>query len=585
MTEIQSVFFIGSIVTSLVFIALNTYTVSLLFPLAKGIIESNFDHVKKELILRHIIDFSPSLFDNTTRIFILLVLWLYFVIFTKNIFQYLSNISTDSYAKKSISKLRTLIVDRLFILNKSFFDSSTFERIHSTIVRSSNIIEKQFVLFRNLIVQTALMFVFLGIMFYISGPLTLLVIFLFPAIDFFIRKIIKKTRQLQKETNESEDSFVSLVSNLVNNILLVKIFAKENQEKVKFEDSNKFHINKKYEVKRISNLVTAIQDVGSTTMMLVLAFGIALLISRFGLVDPTKMFVFLFLAQKLAPILGTFHSFLLGIEESKKSIDEINDILINSEKKILKNGSVEFLKLEKGIVFNNLDFYYEGEQGPTLSKLNLSIPRGRVTALVGPTGSGKSTILNLLLRFYDASGGDLLVDGMDIRHYDYNSLRKKIAYVNQDSLFFKDTIYNNLIYGKQGDVDGEFLNQIMKKTKYSGFVEKLPNKLNTVIQEKAVNLSGGQKQRTSIIRALLSDYEILVLDEATSSLDPQIENAIFETIKEIACDKTVIVVSHKMSLVKKADNIIFLREGQMIESGTFDELMERKSEFYKHWQV
>ena len=208
-----------------------------------------------------------------------------------------------------------------------------------------------------------------------------------------------------------------------------------------------------------------------------------------------------------------------------------------------------------------------------------------MTAIVGPTGSGKSTIANLLLRFYDCPERSILFDDVDIREYKVESLRQRMSFVEQGILLFNDTIRHNITYANSGVVSNEALKEMSIKTSADDFIDKLPDQYETIVGEKGSNLSGGEKQRISITRALLKDYDILIMDEPTSALDARTEQKIAQTLAELSLGKTLIVISHRLVTIKNADWIIYIEKGQVLESGTLQELLDKKGLFYKQWEA
>ncbi len=241
--------------------------------------------------------------------------------------------------------------------------------------------------------------------------------------------------------------------------------------------------------------------------------------------------------------------------------------------------------MNTGISFKGLSFKYN-EKGPLiLDKVDLRIEKNSLTAIVGPSGSGKTTLVSLLLRFYDCPPGTIFIDDKDIREFDIHALRKHIAFVSQEVLLFNDTVRNNIIYGAADDVSEEALQDLGKKVALNDFVEKMPNKYDTNVGERGSRLSGGERQRLSIARAIIKDPEILIMDEATSALDSGTEARINEFLSEISAEKTLIVIAHRLSTIKRADKVIYLDKGHVAESGTFQELIDKKGLFHKMWQA
>ena len=256
--------------------------------------------------------------------------------------------------------------------------------------------------------------------------------------------------------------------------------------------------------------------------------------------------------------------------------------IIDQKNKIRDSDSAKPLIIKNAnISFNNLDFSYEAEEGKTLYSVNLKFEGGRMTSLVGHSGSGKSTILNLIPRFYDAQSGDINIDNQSIYTSTIESLRGEISMVSQETTLFDDTIKNNIKYGRENATDEEVF-EAAKLSYCDEFINKLPNKFETLIGENGVRLSGGEKQRLSIARAMMKESSIILLDEATSSLDSETESKIQDALKILTKDKTTIVIAHRLSTILNSNNIYVIDSGKVIDHGKHEDLLV-KSELYKNF--
>jgi len=256
--------------------------------------------------------------------------------------------------------------------------------------------------------------------------------------------------------------------------------------------------------------------------------------------------------------------------------------IIDQENEIKENTDAIDIKFNKGeINFKNVNFFYENQEGNILKNINLTFGGGKMTSLVGHSGSGKSTILNLIPRFYDIQSGDITIDGQSIYKAKLKSLRDSISLVSQETTLFDDTIKNNIKYAKYSASDEEII-EAAKKSFCDEFINKLPNKYDTIIGENGVRLSGGEKQRISIARAMMKKSPIILLDEATSSLDAETESKIQSALKILTENKTTIVIAHRLSTILNSNNIYVIESGEVIDHGKHDELID-KSEMYKNF--
>jgi len=256
--------------------------------------------------------------------------------------------------------------------------------------------------------------------------------------------------------------------------------------------------------------------------------------------------------------------------------------IIDQKNKIKNSKSAKPLKIkDAGINFNNVNFSYEENEGPTLQSINLKFEGGKMTSLVGHSGSGKSTILNLIPRFYDAKSGDIIIDDQTIYNSTIESLRSEISMVSQETTLFDDTIKNNIKYGRQEATDEDVF-KVANLSFCDEFINNLPNKFDTLIGENGVRLSGGEKQRLSIARAMLKKSSIILLDEATSSLDSETESKIQDALNILTKNKTTIVIAHRLSTILNSNNIYVIDKGEIVDNGNHKALME-KSDLYKNF--
>jgi ABC-type multidrug transport system fused ATPase/permease subunit len=255
----------------------------------------------------------------------------------------------------------------------------------------------------------------------------------------------------------------------------------------------------------------------------------------------------------------------------------------DKDKEIISEGKEEFKGLKKGIKFNNVNFSYTDDVH-ILKNVSFSIEKGKMIALVGPTGAGKTTIINLILRLYDCAPKSIKIDDKDIRDFTFKSLRSKMALVSQEPIIFNNSIKYNIAYGFD-NVPKEKVIEAAKKAQLYKFIMKLPDKFDTIVGDRGVKLSGGEKQRLSIARAMLKNAEILIFDEATSSLDTQTEISIQNAINEAVKERTAIVIAHRLSTIRNADKIIVIDKGRIVEQGALNELLEKKGRFYEMWEA
>jgi ABC-type multidrug transport system fused ATPase/permease subunit len=257
--------------------------------------------------------------------------------------------------------------------------------------------------------------------------------------------------------------------------------------------------------------------------------------------------------------------------------------LRTDNKQYFKNGDIEFIGLKRSIDFVSVDFGY-GDSKLVLNNITLTIERGQMTALVGASGAGKTTLADLVARFYDPTAGQVLIDGVDLRQIEINSLRHKLAVVSQDTFIFNASVRNNIAYGTEGATDAA-IERAAQLANALQFIQDMPEGFETQLGDRGVRLSGGQRQRLAIARALLRDPDILILDEATSALDSESERLIQGSLEKLSVGRTVIAIAHRLSTIVRADKVVVLEQGCIVEQGGYQELLEQRGHLWKYHQM
>ena len=429
----------------------------------------------------------------------------------------------------------------------------------------------------NLFKDTLTLAGLLCVMFYQNWKLSLVAIIMIPLASFAAKKLGKRIGKVSTEQMDRAGILNSYLFEIFRNHKLTKIFQRENYEK---DRANVFINNFKEKSKKISEIFVRASPIMEFLTGIMIAFLIlyaSTLVSKNEL-EVGSFFSFLaamMLAYQPVRSLATLNiSIQQGIAGAKKVLP-----IIDEEPEINDRNSKGEIKINKGeIVFNDVSFNYEKEK-QTLNSININFPGKKMTALVGHSGAGKSTILNLIPRFYNIKNGDIRIDDQSIYKHSIQSLRKNISLVSQDTTLFDDTIKNNIAYA---NLNATF-EQIIDAAKQSfadEFINELPYKYDTIIGENGVRLSGGEKQRLSIARALLKKSPIILLDEATSSLDADTEHKIQKAIAFLVKGRTTVVIAHRLSTIINSDKIIVLDRGSIDNEGTHEELLE-KSKIYK----
>tara|TARA_Y100000741_G_scaffold237970_1_gene182155 strand:- start:33 stop:1772 length:1740 start_codon:yes stop_codon:yes gene_type:complete len=420
----------------------------------------------------------------------------------------------------------------------------------------------------------------IGVMFYQNWRLAIFALIMIPLASFAAKSLGKRIGKITTQAQESSGILYSYMLEIFKNHKVIKIFQKENYE---FSRAEKFIDNLKEKlIKTAMVLVRASPIMETLTGLMIggLIYYSGNLIIKQEL-DINNFFSFLaamMLAYQPVRSLATINMAInQGLSAAKRILP-----IIEQENNIKEKSNALLLKTENGeINFRGVSFKYNNEEREVLKSINFNIIGGEMTSLVGHSGAGKTTILNLIPRFYDRVSGDILIDGQSIYDVSISSLRNNISLVNQDTTLFDDTIKNNIAYANLDATDDE----IFKAAKLSycdEFIDKLPNKFDTVIGENGYRLSGGEKQRLSIARAMLKKSKIILLDEATSSLDAETESKIQEAIKLLTKDRTTLVIAHRLSTVMNSKTICVVDDGKIVAEGNHKELLQ-KSDTYKNF--
>ncbi len=517
--------------------------------------------------------------DQTLIIFIPLMIILAFTI--KGLSLYFAKATMIGVGEEIKKKLQYDMIDTLIgtdtqIIDKKhsgkFISNLTYDVTHITNLLSNAILT----LFKDSLTLIGL----LAVMFLQNWKLALISIIMIPLASISAKTLGKRINKVATEAQEKSGFLTTYLVELFKNHKLIKIFQKENYEK---DRANKHLIQLKEKNQKIQTVFVRMSPIMETLtgiMIAVLIFYSGKLMAK-GEVDINNFFSFLaamMLAYQPVRALSTLNMVLnQGLSAASRILP-----IIDQKNNINDSVSANILKINKAnINFKNLNFSYEVDESETLKSINLDFEGGKMTSLVGHSGSGKSTILNLIPRFYDAQSGDIIIDNQSIYQSTIKSLREEVSMVSQETTLFDDTVKNNIKYANENATDEE-INKVAKLSYCDEFINNLPNKFETLIGENGVRLSGGEKQRLSIARAMLKKSSIILLDEATSSLDSETESKIQEALKILTQDKTTIVIAHRLSTILNSNNIYVIDSGKVIASGNHEDLID-KSELYKNF--
>ena len=420
----------------------------------------------------------------------------------------------------------------------------------------------------------------LGVMFYQNWKLSLMAIIMIPLASAAAKSLGKRMGKVSTEAMEKAGALHTYLIEIFKNHKLIKIFQRENYENVRAKKSIEELVEKSKKIAIVYVRASPIMEILTGIMIAALIFysGKLIIKNELGINNFFSFLAAMMLAYQPVRSLATLN---LTIHQGISAANRILPI-IDEKIKIIENESAKILNLTKGnIKFDNVNFNYNEKESAILNSVSLSMLGGKMTALVGHSGAGKSTILNLIPRFYDSNNGNILIDNQSIYKSTILSLRKNISLVSQDTTLFDDTVRNNIAYANLNASDQE-IDEVAKLSFAYEFIVKLPNKYDTLIGENGTRLSGGEKQRLSIARAMLKKSPIILLDEATSSLDSETENKIQKAITYLTKNRTTIVIAHRLSTILNSDKIYVIDHGNVVGEGNHKELLI-KSEIYKNF--
>ena len=518
--------------------------------------------------------------DRRQQLIILAVLT--FIIWgLESAFDYIAAVTWRNISQDIEHSLRTDAFNNVLGLDLAFFENKSSGRLMAILNDDVNQLETFLDNGANRLVQTATTVLVIGGTFLYISPLV--AVFAFIPIPIIIFGSLRFTNRIAERYTKIRNDIENLNANLSNSItgiLTVKSFNREKKESERITLSSNEVKSANYHAIRLSAAFIPIIRIA-----ILFGFTATLLIGGFlaldGEIKVATYSVMLFITQRLLWPLTELGVIFDSYQKAMASFRRI--INLKNTSPTIDNGNEKLTSFNKKIEISNLNFEYV-KNFPVLNDISIDINKGQTTAIVGSTGSGKSTLIKLILRLYDSTSGEIKFDGKNIRDLELDSLRNKIGLVSQDIFLFEGSVFENIAYGNL-DAKDEEVWEAAKLSESDKFINLLPNKENTIVGERGQKLSGGQRQRISIARAILKNPEILILDEATSAVDNETEAAIQRSINTLKEGRTVIAIAHRLSTIRNAEIIYVLEEGKVVESGNHESLLEINGVYSKLWSV
>jgi ATP-binding cassette, subfamily B, bacterial MsbA len=581
--------FILSVLFS-IFSALSVYlTIPLLKALFTGKPGSQIQSQQTE-VLNGFIDKIQRFFDGfiysgtMTEALLKICIMIFIAFFLKNLTSFLQ-CTTMQYIENCVLRdIRNEIYEKLNTFSVRFFSAT---KTGDVISRMTNDLYKMQLgvsaVFYNLLREPILIIILVLLAISISWKMTLMALVIFPVTVFFILKIGNTLRRRNQRVLEKISEIVNAITETIYGAKIIRAFSAEKFKILSFKKLSNEHLRLHMKNAVASELVSPITEILSIFSAIIIIWYGGNQIYGGGGLKPEEFFGFMFIIfQLLVPIknLATVNRALQESIVSGKRVFELIDYPVEVND---KENPVELKSFEKSIEIKNVSFSYD-ENKTILKNINFDIKKSEIIALVGPSGAGKSTLVDLIPRFYDVTGGEILIDGFNIKDIKLTSLRNLIGIVPQEIILFNDTIRNNIIFGLE-NIEEEKLIEITKYANAYDFILDTEKGFDTIIGERGLKLSGGQKQRIAIARALLRNPQILILDEATSSLDMESEMLVQEALENLMINRTSIVIAHRLSTIKNADKIIVIDENTSQQIGTHEELMKTEGVYKRLYEI
>ncbi|MFZ4555626.1 MAG: heterocyst formation ABC transporter subunit HepA [Pseudanabaena sp.] len=521
---------------------------------------------------------KSSASERIARLGLLVVL----LSWVRSLFAYLGPVYAKLTDASFADRMRKSMFEQLISLSLGYYSQTRSGDLVNCLNSEIATIQRGFGAASAFAIRGSTLLVYIVAMFLISWQLSISALILFGMLSVMISSFVVRVREASFPVSQAGADFTSSGIELISAMRTIQTSSTQNFERTRFYNVSEKVKLALFKLNKAVDLIRPLAEAISTTILIsVIIVGFNLFVVG-GSLQPSSLLTFMFVLFRMMPLVEQVNGLRVEIGSYGGSIDKIKQILKTEDKVYLKNGNVEFENLQHSIDFINVSFGYTEQT--ILQDINLSIKSGETTALVGTSGAGKTTLADLIPRLYDPTQGMILVDGIDMRNLDIDSLRRKMAIVSQDTFIFNASVRDNIAYGL-GDIEEDQLRLVASQANALEFILEMPEGFETKLGDRGVRLSGGQRQRIAIARAILRNPNVLILDEATSALDSVTERLIQESLEELSKGCTVIAIAHRLSTIVSADKIVVLEKGRIIEQGSYQELIDQRGALWKYHQV
>ena len=476
-------------------------------------------------------------------------------------------------------RLRSDIFEQLLTVSYRFLERTEFGKILNTLSSETWRTSQALAYFVNLIITSCTLAVYVTLLLLISWKLTLVVSVAMLLISMIVRQITRHVKNLGKEATQTNAELTNRMIEGVEGMKVIRTFGRESYEQERFDLASE-RVSKVFmKLRLIAEAVYPVYEVLAAALL------VSILYSTFRTPENLPaLLVFVFVLYRLQPKVMALDEARVGLNSLAAAVEEVTSLLDRTNKPYLISGKTPYQLLKKSISFEKVTFHYDPSERPALQDISIRIPSGKITALVGPSGAGKSTLIKLILRLYEVTEGEIYIDDYPLRALDLASWRSGISLVSQDIYIFNTTVRENIAYGRLDTTEDEII-AAAKHADAHNFIRQLPQGYDTKLGDRGVRLSGGQQQRIALARAIVRNPEILILDEATSTLDSISEHLIQEALDTLSKNRTVIMIAHRLSTIEQADHIIVLEEGHVREQGDLQHLLKLNGLFARLYEL
>jgi ATP-binding cassette, subfamily B, bacterial MsbA len=513
-----------------------------------------------------------------TLIFLSLVIIM--MSFFKNIFHYLAMYYLAPIRNGVVRDIRNQIYDKVTVLPLAYFSETRKGDVISRMTGDVQEIETSIVSSLEMLFRDPIQVViYLATLFYMSTSLTLFVLVLLPVSGFIIGRLGRTLKQTSLKGQKKMGVLLSMIEETLGGLRIIKAFNAENKMKERFRATNSLYTTIMVGMQRRRALASPVSEfLGTVVMIIIMVYGATLVLADAGDLDPEQFIGYLMIFYLIIAPSKSFSTAMYNVQKGLASVDRVQEVLTAVNPISDKPGARPVKEFRDSIEYRDVTFSYDHIE--VLKNINLVIEKGKTIALVGQSGSGKSTMADLLPRFYDTQKGDILLDGIPLKDYKIRDVRALMGNVNQDPILFNDTLYNNIAFGVENATEQDVISAA-KVANAHEFIIASKNGYYTRIGDRGSKLSGGQRQRISIARAVLKNPPIMILDEATSALDTESERLVQDALSRLMKNRTSLVIAHRLSTIQFADEICVLHEGRIIERGKHEALLARNGYYRK----